>query len=137
MDLAFRAIKQRPRLEYLQHRTNCSSTGALAGVAIEDPEQEKIEGSGTQRIVLPVVVDFNRGPAVLLRIVEELDPGMHSESDKSGRVGLPSTAVIPRPLAQHVFNHVGLLILGEDRAPAFPLGRIGAPDSRKGQYRFT
>src|ERR1022692_788047 len=101
MDLAFRPIEECARLEDLEHRTNCSSTGALAGLAIEDPEQKKIEGSGAQRIVLPVVVDFNRAPAVLLRIVEELDPGMHGESDESGRVGLPSTAVIPRRFAQH------------------------------------
>jgi hypothetical protein len=59
MDLALRAIKQCSRLEDLQHCTNCPSAGALAGVAIEEPEQEKIEGAGTQRIVLPVLINLN------------------------------------------------------------------------------
>ena len=106
MDLAFRAIKQRPRLEDLQHRTDGPSTGALAGVAIEDPEQEEIERAGTQRIVLPVLINLNRGPAVLLRIVKELDPGVKRKGDQPGSVRFPPAAINPRRLAQHVLDDV-------------------------------
>src|ERR1039457_7106105 len=108
MDLAFRTIKQRPRFEDLQDCTSCPATGALTGVAIEDPEQEKIESAGAQQIVLPVLINLDGGPAVLLRIVEEFDPGTQSESDESGSVRFPAAAISPRRLAQHILDHVRL-----------------------------
>src|SRR5579863_8526636 len=124
MDLTLRTIKQCARLEDLQHRANCPPTGALTGVAIEDSEQEKIERTGTQRIVFPVLINLNRRPAVLLGIVEELDPGMQRESDEPGRVRCPFAATNPRRLAQHVLDHLSLLIFDQDRTPPIPRWEI-------------
>jgi hypothetical protein len=51
-----------------------------------DTQQKQLEGARTDRIVLPVSVNANGGPALLVGIMKQLQPCVQSQPDQS--VGL-------------------------------------------------
>ena len=87
-------------------------------------------------MILPVAIDANASPAVLVRIVKEFDSGLEHKSDQSVGSG-PAVAVIQRHrTAEHMLDQVRLFVFLENPAPVLPRERIPAPDRGKGEYRL-
>src|SRR5262245_60202137 len=73
VDGSFLAVKQGFRFEKLQRYADCSRAGALARFPVVGSQQEQLELAGADRMILPMAIDANGGPAVLVRIMKELD----------------------------------------------------------------
>src|SRR5260370_33569736 len=86
VDRTLFCVKQRSRLEQLGRGADRLSAWALAGIEVIDAQQKKLEGARTNRIVLPVSVNANRGPALLVGIMKQLKPRVQGHPDQS--VGL-------------------------------------------------
>src|SRR6266404_4697783 len=86
VDRTLFSVKQRLRLEQLRRGADRLSARALAGIEVIESQQKKLEGARTDRIVLPVSVNANRGPALLVGIMKQLQPRVQSQPDQS--VGL-------------------------------------------------
>src|ERR1035437_8475330 len=102
IDGRFLTIKQGFRLEQLHRGVDCLRAGAVACLPVIGPQQEELERAGADRVILPMAIDANASPAVLVRIVKELDSSLEHKSDQSVRSG-PAVAVIQghRP-AEHL-----------------------------------
>ena len=86
VDRTLFSVKQCSRLEQLRRGADRAAPWALAGMEVIDAQQKKLEGARTNRIVLPVSVNANRGPAVLVGIMKQLKPRVQGQPDQS--VGL-------------------------------------------------
>ena len=51
-----------------------------AGLPVIGPQQEELERTGADRVILEVAIDANGSPAVLIGIVKELDSSLEHES---------------------------------------------------------
>jgi len=82
-----------------------------------------------------MAIDPNGSPAVLVRIVKELDSSLEHKPDQSVRSG--SLAAINRHrLVEHILDQSRFLVLLKNPAPMLPGERIPAPDRGKGEYRL-
>ena len=86
VDRTLLSVKQRSRFEQLCRGAYCLSPWALARIEVIEPQQKELEGARTDRLVLPVHVNANGGPALLVGIMKQLQPSLQSQSDQS--VGL-------------------------------------------------
>ena len=87
-------------------------------------------------MILPMAIDANRSPAMLVRIVKELDPSLEHKSDQCVR-SRPAIAVIHgQRLAEHMLDQVQFFVFLKNPAPVLPGGRVPAPDRCKGEHRF-
>ncbi len=87
IDGRFLTVKQGFGLEQLQRGADGLRAGAVAGLPVMGPQQEELEGAGADGVILPVAIDPNRSPAVLVRIVKELDSSLEHQSEQSVRSG--------------------------------------------------
>src|ERR1019366_550983 len=72
IDGRFLTVEQGFRLEQFQRGVDCLRAGAVACLPVIGPQQEKLERAGADRVILPMAIDANASPAVLVRIVKEL-----------------------------------------------------------------
>src|SRR5260370_7006585 len=79
VDRTLFSIKQRSRLEQLRRGADRLSAWALAGIEVIDAQQKKLEGSRPDRIVLPVRVNANGPPPLLVRIMNQLNPRIQTQ----------------------------------------------------------
>ena len=129
-------VKQGFRLEQLQRGADCLRAGALAGLPVIGPQQEELERPGADRVILPMAIDANGSPAVLVRIVKEFDSRLEHKCDQSVR-SRPALGVIQgHRLAEHILDQVRFFVFLENPAPVLPRERIPAPDRGKGEYRL-
>ena len=136
IDGRFLTVKQGFRLEQLQRGADCLRAGAVAGLPVIGPQQEELERAGADGVILPMAIDPNGSPAVLVRIVKELDSRLEHKSDQSVR-SRPAVAVIHgQRLAEHMLDQVRFFVFLENPAPVLPRERIPAPDRCKGEYRL-
>ena len=87
-------------------------------------------------MILPVAVDPNASPAVLARIVKELDSSLEHKSDQPVRSGSAIAVIQAQRLAEHVPDQIPFFVFLENPAPVLPRDRIPAPDRCKGEYRL-
>ena len=87
-------------------------------------------------MILPMAIDANASPAVLVRIMKELDSSLQHKSDQSVR-SRPALAVIHgHRLAQHMLDQVRFFVFLKNPAPVLPGEWIRAPDRCKGEHRL-
>src|ERR1035437_4494501 len=117
IDGRFLTVKQGFRLEQLQRGADCLRAGAVACLPVIGPQQEELERAGADLVILPVGIDPNASPAVLVRVVIELDSGLEHKSDQSVRSG-PAVAVSQghRP-AEHMLDQLRFFVFLENPAP--------------------
>src|SRR5258708_18138758 len=117
VDRTLFSVKQRACLEQLRRGADRLTAWALAGIEVIDAQQKKLEGTRTDRIVLPVSVNANGSPALLVGIVKQLKSRVQGQPDQSVGLGLPLQVFAARGLAEHVFDQVRLLVLLKNRPP--------------------
>ena len=136
VDGSFLTVKQGFGFEQLQRGADCLRAGALAGLPVIGPQQEELEWPGADRVILPMAIDANGSPAVLVRVVKELDSALEHKSDQSVRSG-PAVGVIQgHRLVEHILDQSQFFVFLENPAPVLPGERIRAPDRGKGEYRL-
>jgi hypothetical protein len=74
VDRTLFSVKQRSPLEQPRRGADRLTPRALAGGEVIDAQQEKLEGARTDRMILPVGIDTNGGPALLVKIMKQLQP---------------------------------------------------------------
>src|SRR5208337_2710238 len=136
IDGRFLAVKQGLGLEQFHRGADGLRARALAGLPVVGPQQEELERAGADRVILEVPIDPHGGPAVLVRIAEELDSGLEHQPDQSVRSRPAVAALQGQRSAEHVLDQVRFFVLLEDPAPVLPGERIPAPDCGKGEYRL-
>src|SRR5579864_7477639 len=82
VDRTLLSVKQRSRLEQLRRGADRLSPRALAGTEVINSQQKKLEGARTDRIVLPVSINANGSPALLVGIMKQLQPRVQSQPDQ-------------------------------------------------------
>jgi len=136
IDGRFLTVKQGFGLEQLLRGADGLRAGAVAGLPVIGPQQEELERAGADGVILPMAIDPNASPAVLVRIVKEFDSSLEHKSDQSVRSG-PAVAVIQgHRLAEHMLDQIRFFVFLENSAPVLPGDRIAAPDRGKGEYRL-
>src|SRR5258708_34764688 len=76
IDETFDTVKQGFRFQQVQRGADCLRAGTLAGLLIIGAQQEQLERAGADGTILPVTIDSNGSPAVLVGIVKEFDSGL-------------------------------------------------------------
>jgi hypothetical protein len=87
IDGRFLTVKQGFRLEQIQRGADRLRARTAAGLLVIGPQQEQLEGAGADRVILDVAVDPDGSPAVLVRVVKELDSSLEREPNQSVRSG--------------------------------------------------
>jgi hypothetical protein len=87
-------------------------------------------------MILPVAIDVQGGPSVLVGIVKEFDSRLEHKCDESVRGRLAFGVIQRQGRAEHMLDQVCLFIFLESPAPMVPREGIPAPDRCKGEYRL-
>ena len=87
-------------------------------------------------MILPMAIDANGSPAVLVRIVKEFGSGLEHQSDQSVRSRSAVAAIHGHRLAEHMLDQIRFVEFLENPAPVLPRERIRGPNRCKGEYRL-
>src|SRR5271166_6094140 len=117
IDERFRTVKQGFRFQQIQRGADGLRAGALAGLLVIGPQQEQLERTGADRTILPVAIDPNRSPAVLVGIVKEFDSRLEHQTDQSVRGGLAVAGIDGHRITEHMLDQVRFPMFLENPAP--------------------
>src|SRR5258708_9210999 len=85
IDETFRTIKQGFRFQQVQRGADGLRAWTLAGLLVVGPQQEQLKRAGAYGTILPVAIDPNGSPAVLVGVMKEFDSRLEHKPDQSVR----------------------------------------------------
>ena len=134
IDGRFLTVKQGLGLEQLLRGADGVGARARSGIPVIAAQQEELKRPGADGVILPMAIDAQGSPAVLVRIVKELDSGLQHQSNQPVRCRPTRGLIQANRLAEHMLNQVRFFVFLEEPAPALPGERMRAPDRGKGEH---
>src|SRR5215469_14281249 len=136
VDESFRTVKQGLGFQEILGSANRLGAWALTGLAVIRAQQEELEVTRPNGMVLEVSVDPNRSPAALVGIVKQFDPGVERKPNQPVSRVVADGRVSRNRIGEHVLDQFGFVVLLQNPAPALPGRRIRASDCRKREHRL-
>src|SRR5215469_15412652 len=104
VDESFRTVKQGLGFQEFLGSANRLGAWALTGLAVIRAQQEELEVTRPNRMILEVSVDPNGSPTALVGIVKEFDPGIQHHPNQPVRGSGAEGGVSRNRIGQHVLD---------------------------------
>src|SRR5271156_3581356 len=98
------AVEQGLGFQQIQRGADGLRTRALAGLLVVGPQQEQLERAGADGTILPVAIDPNGSPAMLVGIVKEFDSRLEHKRYQSVRGGFAVAGIQGDRRAEHMLD---------------------------------